>query len=99
MQVAFISGPYRASTVYGIKHNVDIAGAVALKYWKRGYAVICPHKNSAFFDGECPEKVWLDGDIEILRRCDVIVMMSGWEQSEGARADLHEAERCGMPVI
>ena len=91
MKVAFISGPYRADTVRGIVENIQRAEAVALKYWRLGYAVICPHKNSALFDGAMPDNVWLEGDIEMLMRCDVIVMMRDYKRSEGARAELKAA--------
>jgi hypothetical protein len=99
MELAFISGPYRANTVYNIKRNIQAAERVALKYWKKGYAVICCHKNTALFDGEAPDELWLEGDLEMLRRCDIIVMMRDWEKSSGARAELKEAERIGLKII
>jgi hypothetical protein len=99
MQVAYIAGPYRAATVHGMHRNIDKAAEVALKYWKLGYAVICPHKNTAFFDGECPDNVWLNGDLELLRRSDLVVMVPGWEQSEGARVERLAAVEAGIPII
>lgn len=89
MKVAYIAGPYRSTTIGGILANIEAARAVALKYWKLGYAVICPHLNTALFDGACPDSTWLEGDIEIMARCDVVVMMKNWRASSGARAE-HE---------
>lgn len=99
MKVAFISGPYRADTLQGIIHNIAAAREVALKYWKLGYAVVCPHMNTALFDGACPDSVWLEGDIEILKRCDVIVMMAGYFHSSGAIKELEIATDLGFEVI
>jgi hypothetical protein len=99
MRVAYIAGPYRAPAAHGIVQNIRRAEAVALKYWKLGYAVICPHKNTALFDGTCADSTWLDGDLEILARCDVIVMMKGWEKSQGAAEELQHAESLAKEVI
>lgn len=98
-KVAFISGPYRAETIAGVVANIRAAEAVAAKYWRLGYAVICPHKNSALMDGICPDEVWLSGDLEILRRCDVIVMMSNYIESSGAVDELEVARLQGLAVI
>jgi len=96
MLVAYIAGPYRARGFW--KHipiirtlivirNILRARKVALEYWKLGYAVICPHMNTALFDGHCPDNVWLDGDLELIKRSDVIVMVNGWRKSSGAIAE------------
>lgn len=73
---------------------------VALEYWRKGYAVICPHKNTALFDGAegTTDDTWLEGDLEILGRCDVVVALPGWKGSMGARAEVVEARRQGIPV-
>jgi hypothetical protein len=99
VKIAYIAGPYRSDTVHGIVENIYRAEAVAIKYWQLGYAVICPHKNTALFDGLLPDEVWLAGAIEILKRCDVIVMMKGWENSSGSRAELEIALKFGLEVI
>lgn len=102
MLVAYIAGPFRSATYYGIWCNVRAAEKVALKYWKLGYAVICPHTNTANFDGAVSkenDKLWLDGDIEIMKRCDVVVAMASWESSTGAKAELEIAKECGLEII
>lgn len=99
MQVAFISGSYRSDTVHGIVENIRKAEKIAIKYWRKGYAVICPHKNTALFDGLMPDDTWLKGDLEILKRCDAIVMMYGWELSSGAKAEHEIAKEIGLSII
>ena len=98
MKLAFISGPYRADTPRGIVENIRKAESVALELWRMGYAVICPHKNTSLFDGFCDDSVWLDGDIEILKRCDLIVMISSWETSKGSLLEREKALGWGLPV-
>lgn len=99
MKLAFISGPYRSDTISGVVQNIRNAEAVAIKYWKLGYAVFCPHKNTALFDGLAPDNVWLEGDLEILKRCDVIVMMKTWKESSGAIAEFEFAAKEGIEII
>lgn len=99
MRVAYIAGPYRAPTPRGIVENIRRAEAVALKYWKRGYAVICPHLNTALLDGACPDGTWMNGDLEILARCEVVVMMKGWEKSAGASAELSRAQSLAKEIV
>jgi hypothetical protein len=99
LKIAYIAGAYRSETISGTVKNIRAAEYVAIKYWKKGYAVICPHKNTALFDGLMPDKTWLDGDIEILKRCDVIVMMQGWEDSTGSKAEHFFALRNGIEII
>ena len=99
MRVAYIAGAYRAPTVNGIYLNIQKARAVAFEYWHRGYAVICPHTNTALMDGNDDSHVWIDGDIEILKRCDVIIMMAGWEYSDGARHEHDIAESLNKEII
>ena len=98
LKVAYIAGPYRASTPFQIQRNIREAAEIALKYWKLGYAVICPHTNTALFDGEAPDNVWLEGDLELIRRSDVIVMTPRWRDSSGARAEYESAVSLGIDV-
>ncbi len=89
MEVAYIIGPYRSNIVeYGVKKNIDKAEEIALCLWKLGYAVICPHKNTAFFGGAAPDEVWMKGDLELLRRSDFAVTIKGWENSSGSREEV-----------
>lgn len=98
MRVAFVSGPYRAETPRGIVENIREAEEVALALWRLGYAAFCPHKNTALFDGAVPDGVWLKGDLEIMRRCDLVVMVQGWSGSRGARVEKFTARMLGIPV-
>jgi hypothetical protein len=101
LKVVYIAGPYRSKNnkICEVIQNIRNAEKIALKYWKLGYAVICPHKNTSLFDGYCDDKIWLEGDLEILKRCDIIVMMSNYFKSSGAIAELNFAEENNIEVI
>ena len=98
MQVVYVAGPYRADTVAGIRENIERARKVAETFWKLGYAVICPHLNSGLMDGIVPDADFLEGDVEILKRCDQIVMFGEWKMSAGSRNELEVAREHGLLV-
>jgi nucleoside 2-deoxyribosyltransferase len=64
-----------------------------------GYAVICPHKNTSMFDGECEELIWLNGYLEILKRCDIVIITHNWDESDGAIKEVAFADSLGIPVM
>jgi hypothetical protein len=97
-KIAYIAGPYRAETDWQRQRNILAAREVALVYWKLGYGVICPHANTANFDGELADEAWLGGYSEILSRCDLIVLIPGWRDSAGARAEATRAFELGIPI-
>lgn len=96
MRVAYIAGPYRDPRgAYYVRQNIRVAEEAALALWRAGFAVICPHMNTALFDGAADDAVWLAGDLEIIKRCDFVVMVGDWNRSEGAMAERRMASSLG----
>ena len=95
-EVIYVAGKYRAKTEWELVCNIRHAEEVALKLWREGWVVICPHKNTQNFQGALPDEVWLDGCLEILKRCDAIYMLDYWWESEGAKAELQLALELGL---
>ena len=99
MKVVYIAGPFRAPTPWKIETNVRRAEEIALKVWRMGAAVICPHTNTRFFQGAAPDTVWLNGCTAILKKCDAIVLIPGWTTSPGARTEALVANRLGLATF
>ena len=99
MRVVYVAGPITAATCWLEELNVRRAEAVALELWKSGYAAICVHAAGRFYAGEATKETWLRGDLEILRRCDVVVVCDGWEGSPGTLGEIAEAQRNAIPVF
>lgn len=99
MKVVYIAGPFRGRTPWDVEQNIRKAEALALAAWRAGAAVICPHTNTRFFDGAAPDHIWLDGDIEILKRCDAILMTDDWQRSNGARNEHAVAASMPIPIF
>jgi len=99
VKVVYVAGAFRAKTQWGIMQNVRRAEEASLRLWKLGYAVICPHTMTQHFQNECPDEVWLDGCLELLKRCDAIYMVNGWSFSEGSLAELNFAKELGLEIM
>lgn len=99
LPVIYISGPFRAPDDYRKKLNRDAAEALAFLVWQVGAVALCPHMNTANFDQALPDAVWLAGDIELLRRCDAMVLTPNWALSEGATAERLWARAKGVDAF
>lgn len=100
MKVVYIAGPYRGATAWEVEQNIRAAEAMALEVAKRGAMPLCPHTNTrGYFEGQMPNRFWLEGTMELLRRCDAIMCLPTWEQSTGARAERSTAQDLSMPVF
>lgn len=95
--IAFVSGPYTGNTKEEISRNIKQAEIVAKELWKIGYATICPHKNSGFFKGN--RDIFLSGYMEILKICHIIVMISNWVDSTGAKKEWIQSKIWGIPIF
>lgn len=98
MKVIYIAGPFRGKNHWEIEQNIRRAEALALAVWRAGFAALCPHCNTRFFDGAARDEVWLQGDLEMLRRCDAVLMTPDWEKSTGAKAEKEAAIAEGIAV-
>lgn len=96
--IAYVAGPYRGDTSWAIECNIHAAKRVGVALAKLGIMPVIPHANTSHFDGVMSDKFWLVGTLELMRRCDLVVLVDGWERSSGAREEVKEARRLGIPV-
>lgn len=100
--IVYLAGPIRPKGDQTLEGNVAIAKSVALELWKSGYTVICPHANSdlpvALAEKEVESSRWLTGDLEIVARCDAVVVLPNWEQSEGTKGEIAFAKERNIMI-
>jgi hypothetical protein len=99
VKVVYIAGPFRGPNAWEIEQNIRRAEALSLEVWRMGAAALCPHTNTRFFQGAADDSVWLDGDLELLARCDAMLMTPDWERSTGAKAEREWASVHDMPIF
>ncbi len=99
IKLVYISGRFTAPTTWAIEQNIRRAEEAGMYVAECGAMPIIPHANTRFFHGLAgtPEKLWYEGTLELLRRCDAVVMVSGYETSKGAMAEYEEALRLRIP--
>jgi hypothetical protein len=99
MRVVYIAGPFRGATPWDVAENVRRAERLGLEVAKLGAVPLIPHANTANFDGQLTDEFWLDGTLELLRRCDALILTEDWQRSSGARREKEDAESRGQPVF
>ena len=97
--IVYVAGPFRGATTWDVETNVRRAETLALVVARAGAMPLCPHMNTRFFDGQLDDTFWLEGTLELLRRCDAIVLTANWRTSAGARGEKAVAEALKLPVF
>lgn len=102
IKTVYVAGPYRAPTREAVAQNVAAARHVGRLCAQKGWFPVMPTVNTAHFDHDFPEladdQFWLDGTLELMRRCDAVVLVDGWQHSSGARGEIEEARKLGIKV-
>jgi len=99
MKVVYVAGPFRGDSAWEIECNIRRAETLALAVWRAGAACLCPHTNTRFFQGAAGDEVFLEGDLELLLRCDAVILTEDWTNSSGACEEVIFAIRHGIPVF
>lgn len=101
--LAYIAGPFRGPRLADIDRNVQIAAMFRAPLAEAGVFPICVHLNEgcALHDvnQENNGQWWVDATLEVLRRCDLVVLVPGWEGSVGTEGEITEAEKLGLPIF
>lgn len=99
MKLVYIAGPFSGATPWDIEQNIRRAEVVGLKVAKAGAMPVIPHANTRFFHGQCTPEFWYEGTLELLKRCDALVLLPGWASSRGSRNERDHAEALGLPIF
>ncbi|WP_158611222.1 MULTISPECIES: DUF7768 domain-containing protein [Pseudomonas] len=102
MPVVYVAGPYRAESRAGVTLNIQAARAVGLAAIRKGWSPIIPHANTGDLDVVDPDigdRFWLAATLELMTRCDAVLLCPGWECSAGTLAEIAEAHSQGIPVF
>ena len=100
--LVYLAGPIRPKGDQTLESNINNAKSIALELWKKDYTVISPHANSdlpiSLADKEVEALRWLNGDLDIIARCDAVVVLPGWEESAGTKGEIEFAKERNIPI-
>lgn len=101
MKVIYIAGRYTAPDSWAIENNIRAAESLAFEVAKLGAMPLCPHTLTRFFHSTAvpTSSFWYEGTLELMVRCDAIILVPGWEGSNSVKLELVEAEARKMPVF
>lgn len=99
----YIAGPYSATSILAGLENIRRGQRAATEYLLAGYAVFCPWLDHQLFlqlrEGEQIDLATIrEHSMAWLSVSDMVVVLEGWEQSEGTKAEIKRAEELGIPV-
>lgn len=98
----YVAGPYRAATRDAIARNIDAARVIGISAAALGWFPVIPHANTAHMELDLPglgDEFWLAGTLEMMERCDAVVLVPGWESSAGTRGEIIRAEELHLPIF
>ena len=94
-KIIYIAGPLNGD----VDAHVSEAERVAFELAKRRVMFYCPHYNAQkHFALKLPESYWIAMGLEVLRRCDAVLLLEGWGKSSGTLGEIDEAESCNIPI-
>ena len=103
MKLCYIAGPYRAATESGVKENIDaawyMASMVVKHAGKHGWFPVTPHLNSQFMGGLADDDYWIEGDLQILKHCNAVLLLPNWDTSRGTLREKEFAKARGIPIF
>ena len=91
--IAYLAGP-----MSGIPEYNYPAFAMAASTWRNaGHEVLNPAEN---FNGDTSREYreYMRADLDMLLKAEAVALLPGWDQSKGARFELHVAQLLGLPI-
>jgi|ETNvirnome_2_130_1030620.scaffolds.fasta_scaffold00290_19 hypothetical protein len=101
MNTLYLSGPITSTagnSLWALEQNVRVAEEVYLALLQTGVcAPLCPHTMSRFFVGEIGWNAFMKVDLELLERCDGLLLLPNWDLSSGAMQEVNHAKQMEQP--
>lgn len=97
--LVYVAGPYTADTDEQRLANIAAAQAWGAKVIDAGGIPVIPHNMSEGIADKGDAEFWYAATLELMLRCDAVLLMPRAGESIGARAEEEAAHEIGMPAI
>lgn len=92
---AYTSGKMSGLPDHGFKSFV----AAKKKLESQGFEVLSPAENFSGVVVDALRHLYLRRDIEQVLNADLVVVLPGWEDSDGAKLEVRIAQEIGIPIL
>lgn len=99
MKVIYLAGPLSALTERERQANLKYAIDAAFKLRRLGFAVISPHEQGFCGPHALSYEGWMKHGLNLLKLCNAIYLLPGWEASPGTLRELRVAQILGIEVV
>ena len=99
IRLVYVAGPYSATNAYAVQHNINKAWEMGCHVADLGAFPVIPHTNTMHMDGIQPYKFWAEGTMQLMTHCDAVLILDGYIDSRGTKAEIKEAERLKIPIF
>jgi hypothetical protein len=101
VKLVYIAGPFSARTREGVELNIARAVALGVEVARLGAMPVCPHANTSHpeYERVQPYSFWIEGTMLLLRKCDAVMLVPGWENSKGACCEYDDAFQRNVPIF
>lgn len=102
MRLVYVAGPLRAASKREVDANIARAAHVALEVYRSGCLPVVPHLLTRWVEILSitleDEQFLMAGLIDLMRTCDEVWLMDGWERSEGTWDEVYAALAAEIPI-
>ena len=99
----YCAGPYSANNVIDVLKNIGRGEKACAELFAMGYAVFCPWHDKSYVtdnpDGEFTVQQFYDFSMAWLEVSDAVLVLPGWETSQGTIAEIAHAVELNIPVF
>lgn len=99
----YICGPYSANNVIQVLNNIREGMAAGTRLFAKGYSPFVPFHDHLFHFQPGSEALTVQDyyrySLDWLSVSEAVLVLPGWENSVGTKAEIAEAERLGIPVF
>lgn len=101
IRLVYIAAPYTGNKAQR-DQNVEMAKYLGRLVAERGFYPVMPTVNTAGFEELVPQKpaaFWYDATLELMKKCDCILLAPNWQNSAGCVNEALEANKLEIPVF
>lgn len=96
----YIAGAYNSHDVKGVLDNMRKGLRLSIQVLKSGFAPFSPWLDYTFgIMEDISVEEFKAYSMEWLMVSEAVLLVPGWEESEGTKAEIAEAKRLGIPIF